>query len=108
MIDNHQHELKTPPSSPGNPRTRAVVLGSRRMSLVDYHPAVGAAVLSNTLRDCVQVRDMVDLCRNNTSHEHQDSFMCHAAMRYYDSCRVVGGGGGGGMKVSAGEGSSSV
>jgi hypothetical protein len=65
-----------------------VTLGPRRLSVVDYHPAVGAVILSNTLRGCVQVRDMVDLCQNSPSREYQDSLMCHTARRYYnDSCR---------------------
>jgi hypothetical protein len=82
-------------SKPGGGGGGVATLGQRRrLSFAGYHPAVGAVILSNTLRGCDQVRDMVDLCQGSPSEEHRDSSTCRTAMRYYDdSCLREGGDG---------------
>jgi len=51
-----------------------------------YHPAVTSVVHSNTLRDCVQVRDMLSHCVGHHTEDENDSFVCRTAQRYNDFC----------------------
>eukprot|EP00527_Entomoneis_sp_CCMP2396_P005213 CAMPEP_0198153258 /NCGR_PEP_ID=MMETSP1443-20131203/63314_1 /TAXON_ID=186043 /ORGANISM="Entomoneis sp., Strain CCMP2396" /LENGTH=93 /DNA_ID=CAMNT_0043819525 /DNA_START=135 /DNA_END=416 /DNA_ORIENTATION=- len=49
-----------------------------------YHPVISSIVRPNTLKNCVEVREMMAVCAMNAQHD--DVFMCQTAKRYNEYC----------------------
>mmetsp|Transcript_30104 Transcript_30104/g.82702 ORF Transcript_30104/g.82702 Transcript_30104/m.82702 type:complete len:143 (-) Transcript_30104:261-689(-) len=81
-------------SSSSSPLSSSSTTTSRRTI---YHPVISSMVRPNTLQNCHQVQDMMQVCgtnrsnnnHNNTGHQQpydEELSLCHTAKRYHEFC----------------------